>query len=293
MNNIRLLVREIIFWLYHLFSVKVPRIYFRQKAARALRKARLPMIRLVDLTGTKFGVWLEFGGAIENEIIGAGSWSADILRQSEYFLPAAPVIIEIGANIGFESLYYARKFPDARVIAFEPGSYGYNSLLRSRSFNRLQNLEVHRLGVGSENTKMLLRTPTEHSKNKGLGSFQNNVDIDDTYASEEVNVVTLDSFLLDLSKLDLLKIDTQGFEWPVLQGAEQTISKYRPVVVFEFEDHYHNDARELRKLVADYFDRLNYSLYIADLDHLAPFDFAGAQRVHADVFALPNAVNHA
>lgn len=288
MNNIRLFVREIIFCLYHLFSVKVPRIYFRQKAARALRKARLPMIRLVDLTGTKFGVWLEFGGAIENQIIGTGSWSADILRQSEYFLPAAPVIIEIGANIGFESLYYARKFPDARVIAFEPGSYGYNSLLRSRSFNRLQNLEVHRLGVGSENTKMLLRTPTQHSKNKGLGSFQNNVDIDDTYVSEEVNVVTLDSFLLDLSKLDLLKVDTQGFEWPVLQGAERIISTYRPVIIFEFEDHYHNEAHELRKTIANFFERLNYSLFIADNDNLKPADFANERHVHADIFALPN-----
>ena len=84
MENIRLLVREVIFWLYHLFATKVPRIYRRQKAARALRNASLPMIRLVDFNGAKFGIWLEFRGEIENQIIGAGSWSADILLQCSW-----------------------------------------------------------------------------------------------------------------------------------------------------------------------------------------------------------------
>lgn len=288
MSQLRFFVREIVFHLYHFFIVKVPRIYARQVAERSLSDSAPPMVRLIDLGGVSFGVWIEYRGAIEDAVIGKGEWSADLLQYSEHFLPVAPVIIEIGANIGFESLYYAKRFPAGQIIAFEPGSYGYLSLAKSRTYNRLGNLVVHRLGVGNIRSQLNLRTPTAASGNKGLGSFQSNPDIDSTYTSEVVDVVTLDEFCANLDQLDLIKIDTQGFEWPILQGGLGLISRLRPTVIFEFEDHYHADATSARKMIADYFSALEYTLFTAHRDRLRPFDLAGTTHVHCDIFAMPN-----
>uniref|UniRef100_A0A0G4I8E4 Methyltransferase FkbM domain-containing protein n=1 Tax=Chromera velia CCMP2878 TaxID=1169474 RepID=A0A0G4I8E4_9ALVE len=50
---------------------------------------------------------------------------------------------------------------------------------------------------------------------------------------EKVEVVTLDS--LDLPRLDVLKMDTEGYEWKVMKGGEQTIRKHKPIVIAEIK----------------------------------------------------------
>jgi len=287
MQKLRYLVREFIYHIVYLLGVKFPRIYKRQSSLRLLKTSKPPLVRLVDFDGVKFGMWIGAKGAIEDSILRWGSWSPDLLALSDYFIKPGTTIVEVGANIGFESLYYAKKYPDCEVVSYEPSNYGFGSLLKSNNYNKFNNLTIHKIGLGDRRSQLEISSPTELSENKGLGSFNKNCDVDETYVSESVEVLPLDEHYRSERQISLVKIDTQGFESQVIKGAQSLLKKHKPVIIFEFEDHYHANPTVVRRELNDILKSLGYDLFIRDGENLFPLDFAGAARVHNDVIALP------
>jgi FkbM family methyltransferase len=280
-------VRKTIHLSYHLLFERFPHIYEKEKTARVLLRSRPPLVKLVNLHGVRFGVYIEGHGTIEDSILRYGDWSGELLALSDHFILPNSAIIEVGANIGFESLYYATKYPDCLVLSYEPASHPYASLLRSKAYNRLNNLQVFKLGVGDNTCTLELATPTAAATNKGLGSMKPNPDLDESYTVETVSVVTLDCHYPFDPPISLIKIDTQGFELNVLKGASALISKHRPVILFEHEDHYHQDARETKGQLADFFDNARYHLYVPSGDELIPVSLRDVEHFHGDLIALP------
>ena len=272
---------------YHLVLEKFQRIFEKEKGNRLFAQSHPPLVKLVDFNNVRFGIYIPTHGVIEDHILQHGNWSGDLLQLTDYFVTPNSTIIEVGANIGFESLYYARKYPDCLIYSYEPGSYAYDTLLRSKTYNHLDNLRVFKLAVGERSGSMEIAAPTASSKNKGLGSLNANQDLDDSYVKEQIEIVTLDSHCTSDQRVSVLKIDTQGFEWNVLQGATALIGKHRPVILFEHEDHYHKNALQMRRQMSDFFDRRSYDLYIPTGELLRSFDFRSIAHFHGDVIALP------
>ena len=272
---------------YHLILEKFQRIFEKEKGKQLFAESHPPLVKLVNFNDVRFGIYIPTHGVIEDHILQHGNWSGDLLQLTDYFVTPNSTIIEVGANIGFESLYYARKYPDCLIYSYEPGSYAYDTLLRSKAYNHLDNLRVFKLAVGERSGSMEIAAPTASSKNKGLGSLNANQDLDDSYVKEQIEIVTLDSHCTSDQRVSVLKIDTQGFEWNVLQGATALIGKHRPVILFEHEDHYHKNALQMRRQMGDFFDRRSYDLYIPTGELLRSFDFRNIAHFHGDVIALP------
>jgi len=72
---------------------------------------------------------------------------------------------------------------------------------------------------------------------------------------------TRSSPTLTLERLDLIKIDVEGFEWPVLRGGEETIAKFRPFIVFEHDARFAARGGGSPRLLADFFVRHGYRLF--------------------------------
>jgi FkbM family methyltransferase len=157
----------------------------------------------------------------------------------------------------------------------------------SKSYNHLTNLKVFKLAAGDTIGNSEMASPSPVSFNKGLGSLNQNLDIERTYKPERVDVVTLDSHYCEKRRVSLVKIDTQGFELNVLRGATNTINEHRPVVIFEHEDQYHSDAKEVRESIGDFFERAEYDLYAPGRHFLTRLAFCGVPHLHGDVIALP------
>ena len=287
MEKLKQTVRVCVYHVYYFFLRKLFGIYQKEICNRHFLQNQPPVVRLVELNGTRFVAYIGSHGYIEDSILKNGSWSGDLLRLSDYFVTANSAIIEIGANIGFESLYFAKRFPACVVYSYEPGAYPFASLRLSKSYNRLENLKIFKIAVGDKNGTVELTSPTSESLNKGLGSLKQNKDLDATYKREQVEVVTLDGHFSEQRRVSLIKIDTQGFEWNVLQGATKMINQYRPTIIFEHEDHYHDNPIEIRQSIAAFFERANYDLYIAGEEVLRSFDLCGVAHFHGDIIALP------
>ncbi len=133
-----------------------------------------------------------------------------------------PVCFDIGANLGQTIHQLQRCFPRPVIHSFEPASATYAALAK-QSFGA--SVQVHQLAFGAEAGVAEFRN-YEHSE---LNSFlpmnpdkaENFFADVDVVSTESVQVDTLDNFCRTkgIEKIDLLKIDTQGFELPILRGA--------------------------------------------------------------------------
>lgn len=141
-------------------------------------------------------------------------------------LPHNSVIVDAGANIGLISIPVAQAVRDKKgvVHAFEVQRMMFYALCGSAALNDLENLRVHRSGLGS--AKAVLKVPqVDYSVAQDFGMLSL-VDQAAISAHENVDVWAIDD--LSLPRLDLIKIDVEGMEIDVLRGARRTIAAHLP-----------------------------------------------------------------
>lgn len=147
-------------------------------------------------------------------------------------------VVDAGANEGLYTLFAARRVGSSgRVVAFEPSSRERAGLERNVRRNRLKNVTVVPSALGSVEGEAGLRIAADlHSGHNTLGSFV----YDDAVSAhvEKVQVERLDSVVarLALRHVDLIKIDVEGAEVNLLEGAEATLTAHRPVLLLEAND---------------------------------------------------------
>jgi FkbM family methyltransferase len=173
---------------------------------------------------------------------------AELLRR---FVEPGDVVVDAGANVGGLTLPLFRMVGRCGAVwAFEPQP-AYCRLL-AQNMERAGNVNspVRQQALGAECKTITIRA-TEECRRFAPGWTSSGPEI-------EVQQVTIDS--LPLMDCRLIKIDVDGQELEILQGAEQTIAKYRPLLYVE------NDKPNAYPDLGDWLDQHGYRLY----QHYAP-----------------------
>jgi FkbM family methyltransferase len=141
------------------------------------------------------------------------------------------VFVDVGANIGQHSLFMSRL--TTRVHAFEPFAKVRERLLNQISHNQLTNITVHPLGLSNENARLPFFAPT--GSNEGIGSFDASTTSKGNVSIGELELVRGDDYFpqAEIARIDILKMDVEGFEKFALQGLRETLLKTRPLLVCE------------------------------------------------------------
>ena len=151
------------------------------------------------------------------------------------FLQKDSIVVDIGANIGYVTMFCAKILENSgAVYAFEPQAENYKLLQQHIELNNFQNIVPQKFAVTSTPTTLRLYLATD---NHGAHSTIFNADVM-TENYEEVQGLTLDSFVEEkrFSKLDLVKIDVEGAEFEVLQGMQNVMRSFRPVIIVELNE---------------------------------------------------------
>lgn len=140
------------------------------------------------------------------------------------------VFLDIGANVGQHTMFMAPWV--GRVHAFEPWPEARRAIAEKVALNRLNNVEMHAVGLSDRAETLTYFAPA--TANGGTGSFLAGHNPSNR-AAEALPLVRGDDYLAErhIGRIDLIKIDTEGFEPHVLAGIPQTLARHRPVVVFE------------------------------------------------------------
>jgi FkbM family methyltransferase len=140
------------------------------------------------------------------------------------------VFVDVGANRGHHSVFMSRYA--RQVHAFEPYPVVLAVFERTIKLNRISNIVIHPVGLGDKSE--ILRFYEPPGTNLGAGTFVSDWKKDGG-PSQEFRIVRGDDELSNsgVRPVDLIKIDVEGFEKPVLHGLAATLRRDRPVVVFE------------------------------------------------------------
>ncbi len=157
--------------------------------------------------------------------------------QQEYALlssvtSASSVIAEVGANMGAHTVRLAKHVGmQGRVVAFEPQPVMFQALCGTIALNSLMNVDCYPYALSSESGRLVIPSLDYRQQNNFGGiSFETPAD-----QGLPVPLNRFDDVYL-LPRLDLMKIDVEGMELSVLEGAEAMINKFRPVIYME-NDH--------------------------------------------------------
>jgi len=145
------------------------------------------------------------------------------------------LIFDVGANIGEETFHYHKAFPNAIVYSFEPYPETAEKLKNTVGH---KNILVFQLGVAEDPGERKLNINTNSDVNsfyKRPTNCRSYFPTDGEYIDEiKVPTVSLDQFVQDndLAKINILKIDVEGGELAVLNGAHELLSHSKIDVIF-------------------------------------------------------------
>jgi len=170
--------------------------------------------------------------ALGRRLVNSDAWEpyeTELFRQS---IRPDMAIVDVGANIGYYSLVAAKILNGTgKVIAFEPVPRSYQLLVKSIQQNQFKNIvSVQRALSDINSTRELFLD----ARNYGICSFSEKI-VPESTGPIAVETVTLDSYLkkLGVQRVDLLKVDVEGAEALVLEGARQALQQIR-LIFMEF-----------------------------------------------------------
>ncbi len=183
-----------------------------------------------------------------------------------------PTIIDIGGNRGESIQNFLRFNKNLKIICFEPKK---NSFEYIKKKYKKKNIRIFNFGIGNKQKKVSLYTPTIYNYEFSslsatdltnlkirLNSFFKVLKNDFKFIKEIIKIKKLDKFNL---KPDLIKIDAEGSELDILKSSIQTIKKYQPLLIIEFNQI---NFSEIKKILS----RIGYKSYIFQNNTFSPID---------------------
>ncbi len=199
-----------------------------------------------------------------------GGTSNSITNGENFLLkalgPRIKFFCDVGANVGDWSQECLLHSPDAHGMLFEPSLECVQQLIKRY---KLSNITIHQSAVSN----YIGSASFQQQENCGTGSsFSNTYINNDTSFETKVNVLTLDSAFADSSQtINLLKIDTEGNDMLVLEGAKNLLeNKKIEFIQFEFNSLWEYSGKTLSAAIS-FLQSYNFKVFILRKDGLYDF----------------------
>ncbi len=179
----------------------------------------------------------------------------------------SPIIVDVGANTGYFALRMKQLYPDAKIICFEPYPPCIDQLTETININELNSVEIKKMAVSDKTEKSKLYI---HPTNIGGHSiFSENVSVN--YV--DIESITLSDVLEMIEpnkKCNLLKLDCEGAEYPIIKSMTSSYKKNFEHVIYEpTYDSYNIDDLNNHFKAIGYKVKAQQSLYHAFNDKIS------------------------
>lgn len=183
-------------------------------------------------------------------------YEPETLNSFQSLIKPGDVVLDIGANIGAMTLPLAKAVGEiGQVISFEPTTWAYEKLQRNLTLNpqlttRVQAEQIMLLDRG-ENPPALVYSSwdltAEVDKNPSIHPLHQGK----LMTTDGVQGISLDEYCEQqrIEKIDLIKLDVDGYELTVLNGARKTLRKYRPKIIMEMALYVQEERKQIDDLL--------------------------------------------
>jgi len=205
-------------------------------------RLKLFLLKIIGKKGVEYGIYQDFRLFLEftddSIYVYLGIYEGEETAIIKDIVKPEMIVLDMGAHIGFFTLLMANLVgKDGYVYSFEPNPNVFSRLKKNLEINPDLSgwIEIKKLALGSKETKSNFFCPSTGFE--GFGGLKNTkrAPINEII---KVDVVTLDKFIKEnnIKKLDFIKMDVEGGEFDIFRGAEYTLNKLRPTILFEAEE---------------------------------------------------------
>lgn len=219
--------------------------FFRKKKATYLKEAIKslgqiligdPVIRVEEFDGI-FAVGVS--SDLCSRILIKKRYEPRLVNLCKRYLNKDRDVIDIGANVGFYTVLFAKNISHrSKVLAVEPTKNATQRLRRNIELNGVMNkVEVFKGAVSNKNGTCRIHTVEGKEEYSSLGAMDHPKIKGKKWVTEKVMQITLDK-LIEQKSLNpgFLKVDVEGSEHLVFEGAQNVLFKNRPVILSELSD---------------------------------------------------------
>ena len=184
---------------------------------------------VIVTTRDGFRIWADPGEWVGQYIYATERYEEDTVALMTRLLKPGDCFVDVGANIGYLTLVGASLVgPTGSVIAFEPLSRARTSLVRNVALNKAVQVAVHGDAVCDRTGTVVFNIgPDHHTRTSSL------LPTTESQGQTVVPCTRLDDVLRETDRVRLLKIDVEGAEHLVLEGAGRTLDLYAPDIIIE------------------------------------------------------------
>lgn len=213
-----------------------------------------------------------------------GKYDPNVTVIVKTLLKSGDTFIDVGSNCGYVSLAVLKKLgKEGKIVAIEPSSRDYKRLVENVDINKLDSqIKTIQMAAGDRlGSKTMLIASEERSNSNTLANkfaFQGI----EKAKTEQVNVTTIDNIVdtENLTRVDVIKLDVEGSEARCLEGAAETIKKFRPAIIIginsEALSYNKRTVADIEKFLADnkykMYDIKNKSFELVEVKHFEKMD---------------------
>jgi FkbM family methyltransferase len=198
---------------------------------------------------------------------GGLAWIPRLSDSSEtpeqHFLAAldisGKIVFDVGGFEGLLTLFMARSA--RHVVCYEPNSRNHARLCENLELNQVRNVTVRKYGLGA---RLSISTMTADPGMAGgatlLPSISRTIEHRSDVRREDIQVKTLDEDIAEahLPNPDFIKVDVEGYELQVLQGARQLLANKRPALYLEMHGETINEKRANVRAIVEFLQSVGY-----------------------------------
>ena len=211
-----------------------------------------------------------------------GVWSEPQIELLQSLIPKGASVVDVGANIGAFTVPMARAVGETGTVhAFEPFRRIFQVLAANVALNGFANVHTHHMALSSRSgIRRVQSFDYDNIGNFGASSVVDDPNLGEwlsrTSATEIIQLVRFDS--LELGEIFLMKIDVEDHDHEVLEGAAETIQRYRPLILIETQNDqvlwmldnwgYRCVQGETSPYASGVLRNADYEIFAADTDNL-------------------------
>ena len=172
------------------------------------------------------------------------------------------VVFDIGANVGDVSMNAAMRVGNkGKVFAFEPDKTNFKRFNNNLNVNNFKNITFVNKGLGHVPGKYFLSVVDEN--NLGMNKIVIN---SDRIQGSSIDVITLDEYVKEknITRIDVIKIEVEGFEMNVLLGGKKCIDAFKPKLFIEIDDNNLKEQESSAKEIISFLKNQDYDIVNAE-----------------------------
>ena len=195
--------------------------------------------------------FLDFLDPVDRQIILYKKYEHDQIIFFEDQIKKNPFsyFLDIGANSGYYSFYFAKKFKNLKIKSFEPNKDAFNKLEKTLLKNSFNNIEIFNIGLSDNEQVVKMKSQIKHG---AAHTNSSKIDILDKidYQNFKIFEATFkvgDNFLNLNNQRILIKIDVEGHELNTLKGLTKNLNQNDCLVQIEIGNNKFNDVDNFLK----------------------------------------------